>query len=253
MVPSPEEVPFVKADRRAPPGFFEAEARGLVWLGEAEQGVPTAEVRAVEPGRLTLERLTPVPPRRSEAEEFGRRLARTHAAGSPVWGGLAGDGFIGPLPLPNGPYPSWPELWWHGRIQPYLRAAVDAGTLTGADARAVESAVARQTRDVPEQDRPSRVHGDLWSGNVIWTARGAVLVDAGAAHGGHREADLAMLALFGLPYLEETVASYDQEWPLPGEWRSRVPLFQLHPLLVHVVLFGGGYAERTRRAAAALS
>src|SRR6478752_4834379 len=45
----------------------------------------------------------------------------------------------------------------------------------------------------------SRLHGDLWSGNVLWTAREAVLIDP-AAHGGHRETDLAMLALFGAPH-----------------------------------------------------
>jgi fructosamine-3-kinase len=251
-VPSPGHPPFVKHDPNAPPGFFEAEARGLAWLGAVPDGVPTAAVQAVQPGRLTLQRLGHVTPRRSDAEEFGRRLARTHAAGAPVWGGQTGDGFIGPLPLPNGPFSSWADLWWEGRVLPYLRAAIDAGTLSSADGRAVESGVQRRIEGVPETDTPSRVHGDLWSGNVIWTGAGAVLVDAGAAHGGHREADLSMLALFGLPFLNEVLAAYEQQWPLAAEARSRVPLFQLHPLLVHVVLFGAGYAERTRRAAAAL-
>jgi fructosamine-3-kinase len=102
-------------------------------------------------------------------------------------------------------------------------------------------------------ERPARIHGDLWSGNVVWTAHGAVLIDAGAAHGGHPETDLAMLALFGLPHLGRVVRAYDAEMPLAAGWQDRVPLMQLHPLLVHVVLFGGRYVSAVRDAIAALS
>lgn len=238
---------FVKRDPRAPAGFFEAEARGLRWLAAAAGGVPVVTVHDVAPGRLVLERLVPVAPTPRQAEELGQRLARTHRAGAPVWGRDDGDGFIGPLPLPNGPYPSWRELWWQGRVEPYLRQAVDRGELGADDAAAVERAVAGTA--VPAEPSPSRLHGDLWSGNVVWTARGAVLVDAAAAHGGHREADLAMLALFGLPHLARVLAAYDEEWPLPDGWEQRVPFWQLHPLLVHVVLFGGGYTAAVRSAA----
>ncbi len=90
---------------------------------------------------------------------------------------------------------------------------------------------------------PSRLHGDLWSGNVLWSPDGVVLVDP-AAHGGHRETDLAMLALFGLPHLDRVLAAYDEAHPLAEGWRDRVGLHQLHPLLVHATLFGGGYAAR---------
>jgi fructosamine-3-kinase len=238
---------FVKRDANAPPGFFEAEARGLRWLAAAAGGVPVAAVRDVAPGRLVLERLVPVDPTRPHAEELGRGLARTHQTGAPVWGREDGDGFVGPLPLPNGPFPSWHELWWQGRVEPYLRQAVDRGELGTQDAAAVERVVAGTA--VPPDPRPSRLHGDLWAGNVVWTARGAVLVDGAAAHGGHREADLAMLALFGLPHLEHVLRAYDEEWPIAPGWEQRVPFWQLHPLLVHVVLFGGRYAAAVRSAA----
>lgn len=238
---------FVKRDPAAPPGFFEAEARGLRWLAQAGDGVPVAAVREVAADHLVLERLTPTAPTCADAEDFGRRLARTHRVAAAVWGRDDGDGFIGPLPLPNGPYPSWRDLWWQGRVEPYLRRAVDRGDLGAADAAAVERTVAAAV--VPAVGRPNRLHGDLWSGNVVWTAGGAVLVDAGSAHGGHREADLAMLALFGLPHLARVLAAYGEEWPLDDGWAERVPLWQLHPLLVHVVLFGGGYVGALRRAA----
>ena len=95
---------------------------------------------------------------------------------------------------------------------------------------------------------PARLHGDLWSGNVLWSSDGAWLIDP-AAHGGHRETDLAMLALFGCPHLDTVLAAYDEAAPLAAGWRDRVPLHQLFPLLVHVVLFGRGYAGQAVAAA----
>ena len=82
----------------------------------------------------------------------------------------------------------------------------------------------------------------------MWTPDGVVLIDP-AAHGGHRETDLAMLALFGCPYFDEVVEGYQDQRALRDGWRERVGLHQLYPLLAHVALFGGGYEGRTRRAA----
>ena len=97
---------------------------------------------------------------------------------------------------------------------------------------------------------PARIHGDLWPGNVLWGADDrAWLVDP-AAHGGHRETDLAQLALFGgAPHLDRVLAAYRESWPLADGWRERVPLHQLHLLLVHTALFGGGYRDAVTRAA----
>lgn len=125
------------------------------------------------------------------------------------------------------------------RLQPYLRLAYDSGAIS--DRSLFERVCNKIADDAPEP--PSRIHGDLWSGNVVWTGQGAHLIDP-AAHGGHRETDLAMLALFGLPQLERVLAAYDEAHPLAAGWRERVGLHQLHPLLVHVVLFGGSYVGR---------
>jgi len=243
---------FTKRDPQAPVGFFEAEARGLRWLAQADGGVPVVGVRRVEHGQIVLDRLDAVSPSRAQAIQFGRRMARTHGAGCSVWGRDDGDGYIGALPLPNGPYASFADLWWSGRIEPYLRRAVDGRLLTREDAHAVERVVAARSPEASVA-APSRVHGDLWSGNVVWTASGAVLIDGAAAHGGHPEADLAMLSLFGLPHLREVLEAYQDSTPIPAGWQQRVPFFWLHPLLVHVVLFGGGYVEQVRRAVAALA
>ncbi|NED60573.1 fructosamine kinase, partial [Streptomyces sp. SID10244] len=87
-------------------------------------------------------------------------------------------------------------------------------------------------------------------GNVLWTARGVVLIDP-AAHGGHRETDLAMLALFGCPLLTEIIAGYQGERPLRPGWEDRVALHQLHPLAVHAAGHGPSYGTALGRAARA--
>jgi fructosamine-3-kinase len=97
---------------------------------------------------------------------------------------------------------------------------------------------------------PARTHGDLWSGNVFWSGGKGWLIDP-AAHGGHRETDLAMLALFGAPFLDEILAAYQAVTPLAGGWRARVPLHQLHPLLVHACLYGETYGAQAGAAARA--
>jgi fructosamine-3-kinase len=138
-------------------------------------------------------------------------------------------------------------MYAEARVRPLLRLAHDAGALT--DPRPFDRVCERLLAgELDTDDEPARLHGDLWSGNVAWTPAGAVLIDP-AAHGGHRETDLALLALFGAPHLSDLVAGYEEVHPLAAGWRERVPLHQLHCLLVHAVLFGGGYAGRAEAAA----
>lgn len=255
---------FTKRRFGVPPGFFEVEVAGLRWLAEAGSSGGAAVVRPLEThrDRIVLQRLEEVPATDEAAERFGRSLAATHQAGALWFGcppaGWTGDGFIGLLPLPHVRTPpapessSWGRFYARHRLHPYLRAAHDAGRLPQRITRRVD-ALCQRLEDGDERltgpgDEPvSRVHGDLWAGNVLWTADGVVLVDP-AAHGGHRETDLAMLALFGLPRLSAVLGAYDEAWPLADGWRERVALHQLHPLLVHVVLFGGSYVAQVEEA-----
>lgn len=241
---------FVKTKPAAPGGFFVAEAGGLTWLGEVSDGVPTPRVLAVEERLLALSWVEPGLPTEEGAARFGRELAATHRAGAAGFGGDR-DGFIGSLPLRNTPAETWPEFYAENRVLPYLRGAVDSGSVDAGDAQAVEKVCNRLDELAGPPEPPARIHGDLWSGNVAWASSGQAHVVDPAAHGGHRETDLAMLALFGLPHLGTVVSAYEAAYPLADGWQARVPLHQLHPLLVHAVLFGAGYGAQAGQAARA--
>lgn len=241
-----------------PVGYVEWEAAGLRWLAEPA-AVRVAEVIRVGEGVLVLESVRSTQPSPDAARELGRGLARLHAAGAPAWGagptGWEGDGWLGPssepLPLLLRPTPSWGAFYAGQRLLPLVEAGRDRGVLEADEVSALERLAARvEDGGLDTADTPARIHGDLWAGNILWSAQGAVLVDP-AAHGGHREADLAMLALFGVPHLEDVLAGYQEEQPLHDGWQERTPLHQVHPLLLHTVLFGRGYAERLRAAVAA--
>lgn len=245
---------FRKQRPGVPRGFFACEAAGLRWL--AVPGGPRV-VRVLDVGEahLDLERLAPASPTREAARDLGRGLARLHDAGAAAFGvgpdGWTGDGFFGPLdqPLPMRvtAHATWGAFYAEARLEP-LRADLAArGRLTPATADGLE----RLTRALVEGrwddgDPPARLHGDLWSGNVLWTADGAVLIDP-AAHGGHRLTDLAMLELFGAPHLDEVRAGYDEVHTLPRGYGRLVALHQLYPVGMHAVLFGGGYVGDLER------
>jgi fructosamine-3-kinase len=251
---------FVKHHAGAPAGYFAWEAAGLRWLSSVDGGVPCAQLVSVDAAGLTLRRLDSVPPSPEAAYVFGSRLAVTHDAGAAAFGagpdGWDGPGFFGPGRPPSQPMPMslrrhrrWGDFYADERLVPMVELA--AARLDVSTRATIDSVVARcRAGDFDDDDQPARLHGDLWSGNVMWTPDGVVLIDP-AAHAGHRETDLAMLALFGCLYYDAVIAGYQRVRSLTPGWRTRIALHQLFPLLAHVVLFGGRYARQTDAAARA--
>ncbi|MGB5285191.1 MAG: fructosamine kinase family protein [Polyangiales bacterium] len=239
---------FVKTHPNPPGGMFEAEARGLRWLAEAK-AIRTPAVIAVSDGRpafLALELLTPARRRAGFDEALGRSLAALHAFGARSFG-LDHDNFIGRLAQSNEPADDWATFYWSSRLEPQLRLAIDRG-LIDAGTRSSFDALQRVLPErVGPEEPPSRLHGDLWGGNLHVDETGrAALIDP-AVYGGQREIDLAMMRLFG-GFSERVFAAYGEARPLAPGAAERVALYQLYPLLVHVNLFGGSYVGSVKRA-----
>jgi fructosamine-3-kinase len=242
---------FVKTRADAQPGEYAAEANGLRWL--AEPGALRAPaVLDVADGYLALEWIAPGRLDGEGEQELGRGLALTHGAGAPRFGRFADDGddtaWLGSLRVSNEPSEDWPTFYAERRLRPLAALAFDRGAVGHPAIRAVERICERIGELAGPPERPARLHGDLWSGNVLADADGRPWLIDPSAFGGHREVDLAMLALFG--GLSETVLeSYRDVAPLSDGWQERVGLYQLLPLLVHAILFGGSYGASVERTA----
>ena len=230
---SDESFAFVKTRADVPPGDYANEAAGLRWLAEPG-GLRVPEVLGVSDEVLVLDWVDEGA--KGDPAAFGAGLATIHAAG----GNLKGPGpfRLGRLVFPDEPADDWATFYAVNRLLPLARYAPS-----------VERVCERIHELVGPPEPPARLHGDLWSGNVLWGRDGRAWLIDPAAYGGHREVDLAMLRLFGSPG-QAFLDAYGERFPLAPGHEERVELYHLFPLLVHAALFGGGYpagAERVAR------
>jgi fructosamine-3-kinase len=235
---------FVKTRAGAVPGEYATEAAGLRWLAEPD-GLPVPAVLGVDDEALVLEWVDEGG--RGDGEALGRGLAVVHAAGAPAFGGER-TLRLGAAELPNEPLESWPAFYAERRLRPLAAQARDQDALSAGGAAVIERVCERLPELAGPPEPPARLHGDLWSGNVLWDRDGAPWLIDPAAYGGHREVDLAMLRLFGTPG-PAFLAAYQEVSPLAAGHEERIELWQLLPLLVHAVLFGGSYGAAAERAA----
>ena len=258
---------FVKWRPDAPPGDYTAEAAGLRWLAEPDVLAVPGVLAVGDPPSpdgvrwLALEWVDTGALGDAGERALGRGLAALHAAGAPAFGAMAPgsppgpDGGaprlrIGPLLLPGEPRADWPSFYADARLRPLVAVAHAAGALPRGAASAIDRVCDRLAELAGPPEPPARLHGDLWSGNVLAGVDGAPCLVDPAAYGGHREVDLAMLALFGSPGTVGRVRSaYEEVAPLADGHEERVGLWQLFPLLVHAALFGGGYGHSAHEVA----
>lgn len=227
---------FVKTNSSAPPGMYAAEASGLAWIGDGPLRVPKVIVAC--DAFLALEWLD-LGSRGGRAfeVELGRGLAGLHRVGAPAFGHTE-TSFLATFAQDNTAERDVISHWIERRVRPLCTRAK-----LGVD-RKLDALVRRPERFGPPEP-PARLHGDLWWGNVVACGGAPVLIDP-AVYGGHREVDLAMLALFG-GVSDALIDAYTEVWPLEPGWRERVSLWQLYPLAAHAVLFGGGYGAQVAR------
>jgi fructosamine-3-kinase len=248
---------LIIAKRGAGPGASRAEAAGLRWLGE-HGDVPMPTVLGNDDDWVVMTYLASGYPGPEAAERFGRGLASLHLRGAEAFGcpppGGPADAWMGLAPMRNEPSADWPEFYAAHRIEPYVRSCADQGLVDTDQVTLFDEVCSRLPELAGEAEPPARIHGDAWSGNVLWGADGRAWLIDPAAHGGHRETDLAMLRLFGTPLLDHIYGGYREQAeeagaPLRDGWRDRVDLHQLFPLLMHAAVFGGGYVNDALAAA----
>ncbi len=217
------------------PGALD-EAQGLRQLGDVPVGPPVPDVVLVEADLLVTTAVDQMRRTAGHDEALGRSLALLHGAPYPHWGG--GSSWVGACPVD--PSPAADGVAFYGA------RLLDLAARCGLEA--VVGPVVDRLSELLPRDGPALLHGDLWWGNVLFGTDGRAWLIDPSVHGGHPEEDLAMLALFGaVP--DRLHSAYTEMRPLQAGWEERIQLFQLPPLLVHALLFGGGY--RTRVAAAA--
>jgi fructosamine-3-kinase len=246
---------FAKTHPDPPAGFFTTEANGLRWLAEAD-AIPVPEVLAVSDGGaatppfLALEWIEVGAPRSTTEPELGRALARLHRA-APASFGREDRLTTGSRGLPNEPLPTWAAFYGTQRLGPLARLARDAGALPTTALAGLDRLAdpARLARFGGAEEPPARLHGDLWAGNRLVDAHGTSWLIDPAAHGGHREFDLAMMRLFG-GFGEACFEAYAEVHPLSDGWDDRVALHQIAPLVVHAIKFGGSYVGASAAAIA---
>lgn len=235
---------FVKQVPHHPAGMITAEARGLLWLREV-RGVPVVEpISWRDSGRddsyLALSWIESS--HTTQTHNIGAQLAKLHASLEKQFG-LETDGFISDIRQVNHQNDSWPDFYGTQRLDPLFRKCFNDSLLPRDMMRPAVLLISRLPRFCGEPEPPSRIHGDLWFGNVITTSAGPVFIDP-SPYAGCREMDLAMMRLFG-HFSDRSYEEYNEIFPLTDGWERRVSLYQLYYLLVHVIKFGTAYVRQT--------
>ncbi|MFN4298921.1 MAG: fructosamine kinase family protein [Thermaurantimonas sp.] len=229
---------FVKTTSQPMPAdFFRKEARGLQML--KRQGLKNVpEVLLVDDDVLVLEWIEPGQKTSATMELAGAALAELHRQPQPFFG-LDEDNYIGSLPQPNGRYDNWAECYFHSKLWPAAAEAHRRGHLLNFVLTDLEELYKKLPELLPDE-APSLLHGDLWGGNLMAAADGRPYFIDPAVYFGHREVDLAMTMLFG-GFDNYFYKAYYETFPLLSDFRQRLPLYKLYPLLVHAALFGMSY------------
>lgn len=232
---------FVKWNNSAPDSMFSAEAKGLALLNDAGTHLKIPDSKLQKNHFLVLEWIDEGGGKTNSAYDFGVELAKLHQNSSNSFG-LDHDNFIGRLPQSNQQHSNWPDFYAIERIEPQVKMGVESGKLTRSVLRDVQKLYSKLGSIFPTE-KPALLHGDLWSGNYMFTKSGNASIYDPAVYYGHREMEIAMTRLFG-GFSANFYEGYNNEYPLEPGFEDRVNICNLYPILVHANLFGGSYSRQ---------
>lgn len=224
------------------PSMFTAEEKGLGLLRNSNSfRIPAVSATGIvgENAYLLMEFIPEGKPDSKLPEVFAQNLAKLHQQSNEAFG-LDHDNYIGSLPQYNSPKYNVSEFYISNRLEPQLSMAFDAGF----HFKKSDDFYKNISSEIPSE-KPSLIHGDLWSGNYMVSSKNeAVFIDPAVSYA-PREMDLAMMKLFG-GFPDEIFSTYNSIFPLEENWKDRIQIWQLYYLLVHLNLFGRGYYRQVR-------
>lgn len=245
---------FLKWNAFGPEDLFLREAEGLQEMNQVKSSeliipkVIWSKASDDKPGLLLLDYL-PAPKSLNGFEErLGRGIAQLHRKTATQFG-FYHSNYCGTTLQDNEWNSSWPEFFARQRIWSLVEKIKSIRGLTVEELKIYEKLVARIPELLSHQTSPSLIHGDLWSGNFMYSNRGPALIDP-ACYYADREMELGMMLLFG-GFSSTVWSAYQDEFPLPPEWKERVVLYQLYHVLNHFLLFGGAYGRQALNTAKA--
>ena len=237
---------FIKTNMGNPPDMFAKEANGLKELAAAN-AIRVPKVIYVNDNFLLLEAIIPSSKSKLFFEDFGRKFAKLHKHNGKYFG-FYEDNYIGSTLQINIAYESekldWIKFYFNKRLKFQFDLAEIKG-YAGEELRKAFSKLENKIDDIlrSNDEKPSLLHGDLWSGNYVTDENGnACLIDP-AVYYGHREADLAMTKLFG-GFDSIFYEAYNEEYPLDDGHIYREKIYKLYHVMNHLNLFGSGYYQQ---------
>ncbi|HZH65928.1 MAG TPA: fructosamine kinase family protein [Flavisolibacter sp.] len=172
-------------------------------------------------------------------KKFGEQLAALHHVTTESFG-LEEDNYMGSVPQQNKRQKDWIAFFTKQRLQPPITKCTEKNLLGPNHLQLFEKLFLLLPDIFETTQKPSLLHGDLWSGNFICSHNHEpVLIDP-AVYYGHRSMDLAMTTLFG-GFHTSFYEAYDYHYSFPANYEEQLAICNLYPLLIHLYLFGRSY------------
>jgi protein-ribulosamine 3-kinase len=232
---------FIKWNEFFIPDFFESEVKNLQLIKQ-QQVFSTPEIVEVgyteDTAFLMLDYIESSRPSYTSMRQFGEKLAQFHSIKQAHFG-LNFNNYCGLIFQTNVVTKNWTDFFVEYRLRPLVNRAFNQQLLYLSEVEIFVKLFEKFSDYFPKEN-PALLHGDLWSGNFITTQNQDVTLIDPACYFGHRELDLAMTSLFG-GFDRTFYEAYEANYPLVAGWKDRVALWNIYPLLIHLILFGDGY------------